>query len=186
MYSIVLITDKQTKQRMILSFSNEKEIAVAYSPRMYFNEILEKVKDNVEERILFWCKQYQIGDNVKIRKRRPKGLKYNWSESAKEKMRERMLTNNPSYTTWDDNRRMNQSVKMRGNRISAVPKKDEWKQWMSEWMKQYACVKGYKWCYNRELDKETRIPPHSVIPDGYNYGRLYESVEGLLTGRYWY
>ena len=128
MYSIVLITDKITKQRMILSFANDKDIPLSYSPRAYFNEVLERVKDNVEERVLFWCKQYQIVDNVKIRKRRPKGLKYNVSEDNRKKLSERMKANNPSYTTWDENRRLNQSVKMRGNRISAKPKSDDWKQ----------------------------------------------------------
>ena len=186
MQSIVLITDKLSKERFIMSFSNEKEIAITYSPRMYFNEVLERVRDNVDDRIKFWCGVYGIKENVKFKRRRPKGMKYNTNPEASKRKSEWMKANNPSFYSWNDERKEKLSSKMKGNRFACGPKSDEWKQWMSEWMSQYKCVKGYKWIYCSERDVETRIPPHTLLPDGFRYGRSYDVMEAFRGGNWWY
>lgn len=187
MKSIVLITDKKTQEKMICSFDSDKEIVLSYNPRMYFNEVLERVRDNVDERIQYWREYYKI-EIIKLKKRRPTGLKYNCDPEASKRKSELMKKNNPSYTNWINNeeRKQKQSDKMKGNQISVGPKPEHWKQWMSEWMKQYTCVKGYKWIYNPTTDKETRIPPGTPLPEGYRYGRNIEIINMWLNRDYWY
>ena len=186
MFSIVLITDKKSKEKVIEIFTNDKEIAIRFSPRMYFTEILERVKDNLQERISFWSKQYQIEIGKKIRRRRPSGLKYNCDPDKLRIKSEWMKKNNPAHYSWNEQRKQKLSQRMKGNRFASKPKPEHWKQWMSEWMKQYACTKNYKWVYNSALDKETRIPPGAPLPEGYRYGRNVEIINAWLNRDYWY
>ena len=189
MYCVFLITNKSTKEAFLEVFSNEREVPIKYSPRVYMLELLEKQSDAfiAKQRVELLKKSYNIHSVIlnDIKKAKPAnhsskpgpkpGSKLKISEEDRQRRKNQFSReNHPNVKrgfSEDHRRKLSEKKLGRPSNRTGKPCPEHTKAIMSEKMKGKQGRLGTKWIYNHTTGEERVIKDGDTIPDGFRIGR---------------